>query len=216
MSTRFTLGPLNRTIDKAVQANYIHLTTQITVHRTLNKQGKPMRDHFTEPEWTTLLQAPQQAIIAITLADRTDPVSFLQELKGGVEAVATAMAQADIASSVARALVVGIQQQDQAEALQGEQLVLKKEFELIGLIQGYAKAADGRDQAVHHFEQVAAVLSAKVTGDEGTAFKHWLMSLAEQVAQVSKESGFLGMGSRVSEKEATMLKRLAAALGLTP
>jgi len=175
-----------------------------------------MRDHFTESEWATLIQAPQQAIIAITLADRTDPVSFLQELKGGVEAVATAVAQSDITSKVALALVEGIQQQDNTAALQDDQLILKKEFELIGLIQGYAKAADGRDQAVQHFEQVAAVLSAKVTGNEGTAFKHWLMYLAEQVAEVSKESGFLGMGSRVSDKEATMLKRLAAALGLTP
>lgn len=129
-----------------------------------------MRQNFTDEEWSVLLQAPMQAIVAITLADKTDPVSFLQELKGGVDVVVATMQQADIGSNLARALVDAIHEIDRQEPLQGEQLNLKKEFELLALIQSYKKASEGRNLAVAHFEQVASILSAKVTGMEATAF----------------------------------------------
>ncbi|NJL45011.1 MAG: hypothetical protein HC922_03240 [Leptolyngbyaceae cyanobacterium SM2_3_12] len=69
--------------------------------------------------------------------------------------------------------------------------------------------------AIGRFQNVAAILDAKVTGAQATYYRQWLMSVAQKVAEAQKEGGIMGIGSsRVSEREADVLKELAAALGL--
>lgn len=174
-----------------------------------------MRDKFTDEEWTTLLQAPMQAVIGVCLADRVDPVSFLQELKAGVAIVGAEISRSDLAGDLPPALIGSMANLDAADPLEGEQLLLKKQFELLGLIQTFKSSKEGREYAIAHMEKVAAVLETKVTGVQATELKAWLINVATQVAESQREGGIMGLGSsRISEKEGDMLKKLAAALGL--
>ena len=175
-----------------------------------------MRQNFTEEEWTKLLQAPMEAVMAVCLADKVDPISFLQELIAGVTIVTNDLKRTDLMGELTPALISSMAEIDANEPLSGEQLILKKQFELLGVIQTFSKPKDARDRAVASFQQISAILDAKVTGVQATEFKTWLMSIAQRVAESQREGGFLGVGSsRVSEREADVLKALATALGLT-
>ncbi|WP_315784899.1 hypothetical protein [Fischerella sp. JS2] len=58
-------------------------------------------------------------------------------------------------------------------------------------------------------------MAAKVTTAQASAFKSWVLSIAEKVANAVKEGGFLGIGGkRVSDSEASMLKKLEQTLAL--
>jgi hypothetical protein len=104
---------------------------------------------------------------------------------------------------------------DSQDPLSGDQLQLKKQFELLGLIQTFKDAKEGKNAAISHFQKVTALLATKVTGVEANNYKTWLMSLAEKVAKAQKEGGIMGFGaSRISERESDVLKQLATALGL--
>jgi len=62
--------------------------------------------------------------------------------------------------------------------------------------------------------RAADVVSTK-SAEDGSAFRKWIIYLAERTAQGSKEGGFLGIsGVRVSEKETQALEQLRAALGV--
>ena len=174
-----------------------------------------MRQHFTDEEWSTLMQAPTQAIAAITLADKVDPVSFLHELQAAIQILAEELQRQDLPPGMTQAFVSGLQTLDAEDALSGDQLLLKKEFELLGHLQSFKNAREGIDSAIDHFRKTAAVLEAKVVAAEVNACKEWLMSFATKVAQVAREGGLMGFGSsRISEREADVLKKLAEALGV--
>lgn len=172
-----------------------------------------MRQNFTDEEWMTLLQAPLQGVMAVVLADRVDPVSFLQELMAGVRIVGEELQRQDISGELAPLVARAMADIDTQDPLEGEQLLLKKEFELLGLMQTFKNAKEGKAYAIDHFRQVAAILENKVAGVHATNCKRWLMAIAQKTAEAQKEGGFLGIGaSRISEKESDVLKDLAEAL----
>ncbi|HIK45150.1 MAG TPA: hypothetical protein IGR64_09715 [Leptolyngbyaceae cyanobacterium M65_K2018_010] len=174
-----------------------------------------MRQYFSDEEWSTLLKAPMDAVMAICLADNVDPISFLQELKAGVTIVGEELKRLDVAGDLAPALIASLSEIDSQEPLSGEQLILKKQFEMLGLMQTFKKAKEARDYAVGNFQKVATILETKVTGAQATDFKTWLMSIAQKVAEVQREGGVMGIGSsRISERERDVLNKLAEALGL--
>ena len=174
-----------------------------------------MRENFTDEEWLTLLQAPMQAIMGVCLADRVDPVSFLQELKAGVAIVGEELRRRDLMGDLAPVVIGSMADLDAIDPLDGEQLLLKKQFELLGLIQTFKSSKEGRDSAVAHLQRVAAILEAKVTGVQATELKEWLLSVAVKVAESQREGGILGIGSsRISDKENEVLKKMAAALAI--
>lgn len=174
-----------------------------------------MQQNFTDEEWTKLLQAPMEAVMAVCLADKVDPISFLQELIAGVTIVTEDVKRTDLSGDLAPALVAAMAERDAQESLSAEQLVLKKQFELLGIIQTFKKPKDARDRAVESFQTISAILDTKVTGSQATEFKTWLMSVAQRVAEYQREGGFMGVGgSRISERESDVLKALAKALGI--
>lgn len=175
-----------------------------------------MRQLFTEEEWTKLLQAPMEAVMAVCLADKVDPISFLQELIAGVSIVMEDIKRTDLGSDLVAALVADMSALDAQDPLSGQQLILKKQFELLAIIQTFSKPKDARDRAVESFQQISAILDTKVTGLQATEFKTWLMSVAQRVAEAQREtSGLRAIGSsRISEREADVLRKLATALGL--
>jgi hypothetical protein len=76
-----------------------------------------------------------------------------------------------------------------------------------------AEAADVVPRALQTLRQASAILDAKAPAD-APAFKAWLNAIAANVAEASKEGGFLGFGGvQVSEAEKATLAEIAAALG---
>jgi hypothetical protein len=60
---------------------------------------------------------------------------------------------------------------------------------------------------------VSAILNAKAPGD-AAAFKTWLRTISQKVAEASSEGGFLGIGGvQVSDAEKATLADIAKALG---
>ena len=76
-----------------------------------------------------------------------------------------------------------------------------------------AKPADAVQRSLANLREVSAILDAKAPGD-AAAFKGWLRSISQKVAEASAEGGFLGIGGvQVSDAEKATLADIAKALG---
>ena len=64
-------------------------------------------------------------------------------------------------------------------------------------------------------KRIPGILDAKVSSEQAAGFKSWLVTIADNVANASREGGFLGFGGeRVSAAESAAIKVLASALGV--
>ncbi|MGA9379767.1 MAG: hypothetical protein WBV73_13475 [Phormidium sp.] len=168
------------------------------------------QQYFTESEWSMLMQAPWQAIAALTLADKTDPVSFLKELRVGMEIMVAEQQREDITNDLVKSLVASLNQADTKRSLEGEALLLHKQTELLLYLQNLNSASEGRQQALTYFDEVAKILAAKVTPMQASEFKSWILSIARRVAQAVREKGLFGVG--ISNEEMSMLRKLEETL----
>jgi hypothetical protein len=80
-----------------------------------------------------------------------------------------------------------------------------------GRLQG-AKREEIKQRAIDALRSAAAVVERKAPSD-AAAYKAWLLQIANNVAEASKEGGFLGFGGVVvSDAEKATLSEIAAAL----
>jgi hypothetical protein len=175
------------------------------------------QQYFTDGEWTTLLQAPLQVVLAVTLSDKTDPVSFLKETYAAIQLCVAEQQRTDLSNDLVKSLLASLQDADAQQSVQGEELVLKKEFELLGSVQALKDANTGRNQAIAHLQQVSSILATKVTAVQAQEFKNWLLALARKIAEAVKEDGLMGTnigGERISSAERATLEKLEKALTL--
>ncbi len=173
------------------------------------------QQYFTDAEWSTLMQAPIHAISAVVLSDKSDPVTFLKEVKAAMQLLMAEKDSPDISSDLGRSLMQSFKEKMAAEPMQGEQLLMKQTFEYLGNLETLKSAADGRKISLDHLNQVAAILASKVTMMQAQDFRQWLLSLARKVAEAVKEEGFMGIGGeRVSRPEASTLKAIEQALAV--
>ncbi|EKQ66790.1 hypothetical protein OsccyDRAFT_4591 [Leptolyngbyaceae cyanobacterium JSC-12] len=171
------------------------------------------QQYFSDSEWATILQTPMQAILAIILADKTDPVSFLQETQAAIQIMAAELEREDISSDLVKSVIAALKEITAQESLQGEQLLLKQQFELLGKIQTFKNVGDGQKQVMAHLNQVASILASKVTLVQAEEFKQWILAIATQVAKVLKEEGMFGIGGeRISRQESGALSDIEKAL----
>ena len=78
-----------------------------------------------------------------------------------------------------------------------------------------AKPADAVQRSLANLKEVSAILDAKAPQD-AAGFKTWLRAISQNVAEVSSEGGFLGIGgAKVSEAEKATLAEISKALGTT-
>jgi hypothetical protein len=171
------------------------------------------QQYFTDDEWVMLLQAPQKAVSALVLADKTDPVSFLNEVQAAIQILQTEQNQ-DWSNDLVKSLTQSMREFDAQDPLQGDQLLLKRQFEFLAGLKEYKSAVEGRTSALEHLKQVSSILAAKVTANQAVEFKQWLLTLTTKVAEAVKENTFLGGigGERISSAEAAMLSKIEEAL----
>lgn len=155
---------------------------------------------FTAEEWATLLKAPAMAGLAIVAADPSGPFGMLKE------SFATGKALAEIKlQGGAKALIDAIVQ----DLTTPEGREIAKPSGLLG-----SSIEEAQANALGICQSAAEIVSAKAP-DEADAFKQWLFSISQRVAEASKEGGFLGFGGTlVSEQEQAALNSISGALGL--
>jgi hypothetical protein len=156
---------------------------------------------FTHDEWRQLLESPMLASMAVTAAEPSGLWGMLQESLAAGGALARAKADAGTNELIKAVVAEFGTAEGRGAARDGLQSRLSG-----------SKPAEARDKAIAGLRQVAALLEAKAPSD-APAFKSWLQSIAQQVAEASKEGGFLGFGGvQVSESEKATLADISDAL----
>jgi ABC-type phosphate transport system substrate-binding protein len=156
---------------------------------------------FTAEEWNVIRRAPLMAGLVVVAASPSGPIGVVKEMF----AVGKTLADVKLhgaSSDLVKAVVADL---ETAEARQQS-----TPAELQG------KAPDQvRTAALEACRQAVAMIEKKAKPDEAQAFKQWLASVGQKVAEAAKEGGILGFGgTRVSEQETSALKDLTSVLGV--
>ena len=156
---------------------------------------------FTAEEWNVIRRAPFMAGLVVVAASPSGSVGVVQEMFAVGKTLADVKlhgASSDLIKAVVADLETAEARQQSAPA------------ELQGKTPDQARTA-----ALEACRQAAAVVEKKAKPDEAQAFKQWLVSVSQKVAEAAKEGGFLGLGgTRVSEQETSALKDLTSVLGV--
>lgn len=157
---------------------------------------------FTVEEWNVIRRAPFTAGLVVVAASPNGPFGVIKEMLA-VSGMLSDVKAHGAPSGLVKAVVADL---DTAEARQQS---LPTELQ--------AKTPDQlRTAALEACRQAAAIVEKKGEPAEAQAFKGWLVSVGQKVAEAAKEGGFLGFGgTRVSEQEMSALKDLTSALGGT-
>jgi hypothetical protein len=158
---------------------------------------------FTPEEWKQLLESPMLASMAVTAAEPSGLWGMLKESFAAGGRLAKVKTDAG-ANALIKAVVAEFDSAEgRAAARDGLQARLS------GGKPGAVKA-----KAIDGLRQVAALLDRKAPGD-AAAFKAWLHSIGQGVAEAAKEGGFLGFGGvQVSDAEKATLAEISSALSL--
>jgi hypothetical protein len=160
------------------------------------------KQSFTPEEWTKILESTMLAGMAVSAAEPSGLWGLMKE--GFASSSALAHAKADAGSSeLVKSVVAEYQTSEGRSAIQE---ALRKRF-------AGAKPGDAVQRSLDNLREVSAILAAKAPGD-ARAFKAWLSSISQKVAEASSEGGFLGIGGvQVSDAEKATLGDIAKALG---
>jgi hypothetical protein len=157
---------------------------------------------FTAEEWNQVLGGVFMAGFAVTAADPSGLWGLLKETFASGRALMEAKSSAN-ASELSKAIVSDMETPEGRAAAQDY---------VKGRLQG-AKREVIKQRAVDALRSAAALVDQKAPTD-APAYKVWLLQIANNVAEASKEGGFLGFGGvDVSDAEKATLSEIAAALG---
>jgi hypothetical protein len=160
------------------------------------------KEHFTDDEWASILQAPMLAGLAVTAADPGGLWGAIKEGAGIARSLAEAKAGGDAGSLVSE---VGAAF-DSADGRRTAQEGVK------ALVSG-KKPAEVTAAAVVRLGEIKALVDAKAPA-QSTAFKAFLKTTAQTVAEAGTEGGFLGFGGeKVSDAEKKTLADIDRVLG---
>jgi hypothetical protein len=155
---------------------------------------------FTPEEWAQIRKSPMMASVAVVAASPSGPVGVIKEMFAVGKLIAETKTKSGH-NGLVDALVADITTREGMEQAKPE--------EIKGM-----KPEQVRGHAVDALKSVAALVDRKAPGD-AAEFKSWLQTVAQRVANASKEGGFLGIGGTlVSEQEQAALKDTASALGV--
>jgi hypothetical protein len=155
------------------------------------------KEAFTEEEWHRIRRAPLVAGMAITIADPGGPIEVSKEGMATLRAATVPPSQEELLATVALDIEAMLQQKQNPA----------KDFKP-------TSAPTAGTEILDELRAVDAIVAAKATPDETSAFRAWLVSTAQAAADAAKEGGFMGFGAvQVSEGEEKMLDQIRGALG---
>ena len=155
------------------------------------------KDQFTDEEWARIVRAPFVAGMAITLADPGGPIEAAKETMATLKVATAPPSREQLLTEVA--LDVQAMTQERRSPLKG-----------------YRPTGSGSpgQEVLDELSEVRAIVAAKATADETSAFGDWLVESARRAAEAAKEGGFMGFGATlVSEREQAMLDQVRGAVG---
>ncbi len=148
---------------------------------------------FNAEDWSTVVDGPLYAGLRMIAADR-----------GGTLRESAAMGRV----------------YQEARAKQGTSPLLDELIKSPPAIDPQQLQAAGGDigaVATDHLRKAMAILAEQATPAEADAYKTFVMTVAQAVAEAHKEGGFLGIGGkRISEAEDQALDEISLALGTPP
>ena len=158
---------------------------------------------FSPDEWKQVVGGVFMAGFAITAADPSGLWGLLKETFASGRALMEAKS-----STTSNELIKSIVSDfESAEGRTAGRDYVKSRLE-------GAKREDIKARAIEAVRQAAAVVEAKAPNDTA-AYKEWLLRISRDVADASKEGGFLGFGGvAVSDAEKATLSEIQSALGV--
>lgn len=146
---------------------------------------------FNAEEWTTLVEGPLLAGMSVVAAER-----------GGT-----------IRESLAIGKTYAAARQNEGESPLLDELVASPPaLDASRLREG---GGDIRQLASERLRDAVATVEAKATADEAGAYKRFVATVAEAVANANREGGFVGIGGKpVSANEQAALDEIRSTLGL--
>ena len=154
---------------------------------------------FSDEEWGLLVGLPQAVLVAASAAESDSARRTNAESAAGLEAISAGRESAStLVAAVAMELVTRVGDPETGE-----------ELPAIAPPDPAAAIADTLERA----RDAATLLTAKVDEGEAGAYKHWLVSIAEEVVTAAPTGGVLGVGGeQVSESERRFRDELATLL----
>jgi hypothetical protein len=147
---------------------------------------------FNAEEWTTLVEAPLLAGMSVLAAERGGTLK---------ESVAVGRTYAEARqhhgeSPLLDAIVASPPAMDPARLREG--------------------GGDVKQLATARLRDAAALIDSKASADEARAYKQFVVTVAEAVANAHREGGFAGIGGTpVSDNEQAALDTIRSTVGLT-
>ena len=146
---------------------------------------------FTEEEWARVMRAPLVAGLAISLADPGGPIEAAKESMATLKSATNPPSREKLLTEV---------------ALDIQTMAQSRENPLTGFKPAGPTPGEG---VLEELRGVVAIVGAKATAEEKTAFGAWLVSSAQAAADAAKEGGFMGFHAvRVSEREHAMIEQV--------
>jgi hypothetical protein len=155
---------------------------------------------FSDEEWGLLVGLPQSVLTAASAAESDGTRRTMAENAAGLETISAGRESANpLVAAVAGEIVTRV-----GDPEAGAELPVISPPDPGALIEDVLTRA----------EQASALLTAKVDEGEAGAYRHWLVEIAEQVAEAASTGGILGLGGeQVSTAERRFRDRLARTLG---
>lgn len=155
---------------------------------------------YSDREWGLLVGLPQAVVVAASSAEPDGRGRTRTEGEAGLAAIAEGRDSASaLVRQVAAELVVRVGDPGSGE-----------EAPTINFPDREAGIADVLKRA----REAATLLAGGADATEAAAYKHWLVTIAEEVAGAAKSGGVLGIGGEwVSAPERRFISDLTVALG---
>lgn len=165
----------------------------------MTEQALYQRWGFSDDEWGLLVGLPQAVLTAAIAVESDGSRRTKAEGAAGHEALSAGRQSASpLVAAVAGELVSRV-----GDPEAGEELPVISPSDPAKLV----------DDVLDRAGQAAALLPKRVDSGEAGAYKHWLVSIAEQVVSAASSGGVLGLGGeQVTEAERRFRDRLAAVL----
>ena len=159
------------------------------------------KSDFTPEEWTKVLESIIAAGIAVSAVAPSGWWGTLKEAVAGLPAL-TAAKRDPNSNDLIKAAVA-----DFERSRDGNILAMRERF-------AHAEPKECVQRSLASLREVTAIVDAKAPG-EAAAFKSWLRTISQRVAEAAVEGSFLGFGGvRVSAAETATLRDISKALGM--
>ena len=158
---------------------------------------------FTSDEWEVLRDAPHLVILAVAFAGAS----------GFFGSIAEAMAPSGVLVEALKGSNQLLREICQKEEIQTSVKSIKNRVKATGDLADIQAAL--RKEAIEKARVALDLLRQKGSPEDIAAYRDFLVTLGNQVANAAKEGAFLGFGGeRVSEPERILLAELAEAMGV--